>query len=142
MNEIDNVVAIIAQKHGVRIQKDDPVLMVDTILKQFGNSMEEMHQEHRQAFLSLLEAEQEKWSQESKKRADRVLTAALEASKKATRELIEINVKEIEASITSAMTPKIVFLEQQYAKVYYLAVANMLGAGLLACAALFFFFRA
>lgn len=142
MNDIDNIVAKIAQRNGIRIQKDDPILMLDTILKEYEYRIGEMQQQQRQTFLSLLEAEQEKWSQESKKRADRVLTAALEASKKATRELIEINVKEIEASITSAMSPKIVFLEQEYTKVYYLAVANMLGAGLLACAALFFFFRA
>lgn len=141
MQSIDECVGLIAQKHGIMIQKNDPIMIIHVLLEEIMQKVDSEHQEHRQAFLSLLEAEQEKWSQESKNRADRVLTAALEASKKATRELIEINVKEVEASITSAMTPKIVFLEQQYAKVYYLAVANMLGAGLLACAALFFFFR-
>lgn len=140
MNNLNNIVGEIAQRHGIRLQEDDPVLILDTVLKQFENHIEAMQQQHRQAFLSLLEAEQEKWNLESKKRADRVLTAALEASKQATRELLTDNVNDVEKTINKAMTSKITFLEQQYTKVYQIAIANMFAAGLLAFASMFLFF--
>lgn len=142
MAEIKTVIEEIARKHGLILGRDDPVLIVHTMLEMCGNELAEVMREiHRQGFAQYaqeMESEYAKWSSESHKRAEQVLSVAMLEAQKITDE----HVKTIKASLTAqvgdAIEAKMVEVKQVQDSQRWFAIANMITAGLLATAAMFF----
>lgn len=129
----------IAKKHGLMLPKDDPLLMLHSFLKIVLNDLRSQQEEILQAFVATLEGEHTKWNAETKARAERILSAALEAAHKASKQQIETETSKMLEAMRVAMMPQLKKLEHQSKVGYYLAAAHMIGAGLLAVAALFLF---
>ncbi len=142
MAELKTVIEEIARKHGIMVGRDDPVLIVHTMLEICGNELAEVMREiHRQGFVQYaqeMESEYTKWSSESHKRAEQVLSVAMLEAQKITDE----HVKTIKASLTAqvgdAIDAKMVGIRQVQCNQRWFAIANMITAGLLATAAMFF----
>ncbi len=142
MAELKTVIEEIARKHGIMVGRDDPVLIVHTMLEICGNELAEVMREiHRQGFVQYaqeMESEYAKWSSESHKRAEQVLSVAMLEAQKITDE----HVKTIKASLTTqvgdAIDAKMVEMKQVQDNQRWFAIANMITAGLLATAAMFF----
>lgn len=129
----------IARKHGVLLPKDDPLWMLHTYLETFLNDLCSQQEKILQAFVATLEGEHTKWNGETKARAERILSAALEAARKTSEQQIQTETRKMLEAMSVAMKPQLEKLENQSRVGYYLAVAHMIGAGLLAVAGLFFF---
>ncbi|MFI3271764.1 MAG: hypothetical protein R3Y11_06645 [Pseudomonadota bacterium] len=142
MAELKTVIEEIARKHGVILGRDDPVLIVHTMLEMYGKELAEvMHEIHRQGFAQYaqeMESEYAKWSSESHKRAEQILSVAMLEAQKIT----DAHVKTIKASLTAqvgdAIDAKMVGIRQLQSSQRWFAIANMITAGLLATAAMFF----
>lgn len=84
MNEpIDTLIKEIAVKHGVALGRDDPVLILhtmnETLLRESADKQEALFKGLKEE----LELQAKRWNEETKARAERVLNAALSATKDA-----------------------------------------------------------
>lgn len=129
----------IAKKHGMLLSKDDPLWMLHTYLETFLHDLRSQQEEVLKVFVATLEGEHTKWNVENKARAERILSAALEAAYKASGQQIQAETSKMLEAMSVAMQPQLEKLENQSRVGYYLAVAHIIGAGLLAVAGLFFF---
>lgn len=139
--DVQTIIQAIAKKHGVVLGKDDPVLMLHTFMECFLGTLATFQEEERARLVSALEMEQQKWSVESKARAERILTAALQGAQKTATELCEQSAATLVSKFDAAMTVKLDELAQKQVAVYRLAVVNLACAGLLAVAGLFLWLR-
>lgn len=136
MDDVEVIIQAIAKKHGVVLGKDDPVLMLHTFMECFLGTLSRHQEAERARLVSVMEMEQQKWSVESKTRAERILSASLEEARKTGATVCEQAGAALMTRISNALAEKLDVLEQKQITVYRLAVANVLGAGLLAVAAL------
>ena len=136
MDTLDAYIQEITSKHGMVVKKGDPVLILHTFLDKFEQDLHQAQEQQLQAFVSVLEAEQTKWLLESKSRADAVLNAALEASAQTADSLLSDKAKTLQEAVSQALAHRLQELEHHQQRAYHLAIANMIGAGLLAAAVL------
>lgn len=136
MDDMNLVIQTIAKRHGVVLNKEDPILMLHTYMECFQESLNKQQEEERHKLVSAMELEQQKWTAESKARAERILSASLEEAHKTATAVCEQAGAALMTRITNAMAEKLDVLERKEVTLYRLAMANMLGAGLLVVAAL------
>lgn len=117
MSAVDELIQKIAVKHGVMVGRDDPVMIVHTILEQFQSDLRDSQAALLRAHREELEAHAARWGGEAKEKAERILTASLSASKalmsealnegasmaaKRLAEQVEAALKEAERSVEAA----------------------------------------
>lgn len=113
-DSIDDLIREVAVKHGIALGKDDPILMLHTINRKLIREGVESQERILETFKGQLEEVAHRWGEDSKSKAERVLNAALaaskeamatgvkEASKIAATELSRV-IKESEASVTKTV---------------------------------------
>ncbi len=77
------LIAEIATRHGVAVSRDDPVMILATLNELLLEDSAKAQAELLARFKSEMEAIADKWTQDSKARAQAVLTLAVEASREA-----------------------------------------------------------
>lgn len=86
---VENLIKEIAAKHGIAVSRDDPILILQTInsrlLEDGARAQRAMLQEHKEE----LEAIAQRWGVDAKDKAERILTAALSASKDAMARMMQ-----------------------------------------------------
>lgn len=80
---VDELIKDIAVRHGVALSPDDPILIVSTLNRKLISDGAEAQEAILQTFKEELEGITGRWNAESKERAERILNAALTASKEA-----------------------------------------------------------
>jgi hypothetical protein len=94
-NELEELIKEIAVKHGIALGRDDPILILQTL----NNRLLHASQKAQQAMLDQYKAELEelslKWSADAKEKAERILNASLDASKKSMEQLMRASANEI-----------------------------------------------
>jgi hypothetical protein len=81
MTAADELIQKIAAKNGVIVGRDDPVMIVHTILELFQADLRDAQAALLRAHREELEAHAGRWGAEAKEKAERILSAALGASK-------------------------------------------------------------
>jgi hypothetical protein len=80
MNEqIDELIAEIAKKHGVALSRDDPILVMQTINSRLMSDSAQAQQLQLNKFKEDLEAISTQWQHDAKHRAEGILNASLSA---------------------------------------------------------------
>jgi hypothetical protein len=88
-DNIENLIKEVAVKHGVTIGKNDPILILTTINSRLIEDSQAGQKEILSEFKAELEEVTARWGIESKGKAERILTAALTASKEAMDQALE-----------------------------------------------------
>lgn len=88
-NEIDQLIKDIAIKNQISISKDDPVLILHTTNEMLLDKSKKMHAELIQNFQQELETALNQWDQQTKEKAEKILNASLQASKKAMNNIVQ-----------------------------------------------------
>lgn len=86
---IENIIEEVAVKHGVTIGKNDPILILTTINSRLIEDSQAGQKEILSEFKAELEEVTARWGIEAKGKAERILTAALTASKEAMDQALE-----------------------------------------------------
>ncbi len=86
---IENIIKEVAVKHGVTIGKNDPILILTTINSRLIEDSQVGQKEILSEFKAELEEVTARWGLEAKGKAERILTAALTASKEAMDQALE-----------------------------------------------------
>lgn len=82
-DQIEELIREIASKHGIAVSRDDPILVLQTINNRLLLESASSQQTQLEHFKEELEAVSRRWRTDAKDKADRTLTAALNASKEA-----------------------------------------------------------
>lgn len=110
-DKLDEIVKEIAQKHGVTISRDDPIMILHTLNELLLKENSVAQKVLLDTFKREIEGVASQWSQDAKNKAERTLNAALVAGKESIAAAAEENAKaiaftvkrEIEASLTSQL---------------------------------------
>lgn len=87
--------------HGTPVGKDDPILMVHTLVKTLLAEGHRAQDAQLEQFKSELEGIAFQWGNEAKDKAERILNASLAASKEAMANLMQTSVKEASQAMRS-----------------------------------------
>lgn len=80
-DQVDELIKEIAVKHGIAVSRDDPILVLQTINNRLMQDSSKAQQAQLDQFKEELETLALRWGLESKTYAERILNAALAASK-------------------------------------------------------------
>ena len=78
---VEELIGEIATTHGIAVGRDDPIMILHTINRRLLLDSQNVQQELLRRFQEELEAGAKRWGDDSKARAERVLNAALNASR-------------------------------------------------------------
>jgi hypothetical protein len=101
--KIEEIIKEIAHKNGIAIGRDDPIMILHTINERLLRDTQRSQQAALDSFKSELELISHRWGQDAKDKAERILNAALQASKESmatsinegTRQAVESAKKEL-----------------------------------------------
>lgn len=79
-DRIEELIRDIAVKHGIAVGRDDPIMILHTINERLMRDTQQAQQAALDRFRSELEMISHRWGQDAKDKAERILTAALQAS--------------------------------------------------------------
>ena len=102
-NEIDELIKEIAVTHGIAVGRDDPILILQTINNRLMQNTLKAQQEQLEQFKSELEEMSQRWSIDTKAKAERVLNAALDASKDSMEKMMQDGSKGVVTAINKEL---------------------------------------
>jgi len=83
---VEELIKEIAATHAISVGRDDPIMILHTINKRLLLDSYNVQQELLKRFEENLEAAAQRWAEDSKERAERILNAALTASRQSLNE--------------------------------------------------------
>jgi hypothetical protein len=81
MTDVEELIQEIALKHGITVSRDDPILILQTINKRLMEDSAKAQQEMLDHYKEELEVLAKRWGDDAKAKAEKVLNAALAASR-------------------------------------------------------------
>ena len=87
--QADDLIKVIAQKHGIAVGRDDPILVMQTINEQLMADSAKAQQAMLDSYKEQLEEMALRWNNDSKLMAEKVLNSALSASKNTMLKIME-----------------------------------------------------
>lgn len=90
---VEELIREIAANHGIAVGRDDPIMILHTLNKRLLMDSHNVQQELLRRFEENLEAATKRWDDESKARAERIVNAALDASRQTLDEAAAIGAK-------------------------------------------------
>ena len=135
-DKVEELIREIAAKHGIAVSRDDPILILQTINARLMADSAEKQQEILDSFKEELEGIAHRWGEDAKAKAERILNAALSASKEAMAKAmkdgantaIEAVRREIEDAVGRQLSAKVSDARR-------VAVMNMIAGGMVLFAA-------
>jgi hypothetical protein len=110
-NALGEMIKEIAEKHGIALGRDDPILILQTL----NNRLLQDNQKAQQAMLNQYKEELEalslRWSSDTKEKAERILNASLESSKVAMDQLMQAGTKELLLRFTSSIDESLILID-------------------------------
>lgn len=99
MNEIEELIKEIAVSHSIAVGRDDPILILHTINNRLMQNSQKAQQEMLDQFKSELEEMSQRWSIDTKAKAEKILNTSLDASKDSMERLMQDGSKAIVLAI-------------------------------------------
>jgi hypothetical protein len=97
--EVEELIKEIAAKHGIAVSRDDPIMVMQTINNRLMQDSAKAQQVQLDHYKEELEALALRWGNDAKDKAERILNAALSASKDAMYQAMQENAKSTAASV-------------------------------------------
>ncbi|EHW7386090.1 conjugal transfer protein TraM [Escherichia coli] len=135
-DKVEELIREIAAKHGIAVSRDDPILILQTINARLMADSAEKQQEILDSFKEELEGIAHRWGEDAKAKAERILNAALSASKdamaKAMKDGANTAVEAVRREIEDAVGRQ---LSAKVSDARRVAVMNMIAGGMVLFAA-------
>lgn len=104
MDQFDDLIREIATKHGIVVGRDDPILVLQTINLRLMQDSAKAQRVQLDQYKEELEGLALRWGNDAKEKAERILNAALAASKGAMEQLMEESAKKAAAAVSSEVS--------------------------------------
>ena len=135
MTDVEELIQEIALKHGITVSRDDPILILQTINKRLMEDSAKAQQEMLDHYKEELEVLAKRWGDDAKTKAEKVLNAALAAS----RETMAKTAQEVASTVKQAVAQEVeASLKKLHAPVRNarsLVIANVIAAAITLVAA-------
>lgn len=131
----EELIALVAKNHGVSLDKDDPIMIVQTMIRYVMNESRELQRETLEELKSELQGVFMQWEYNAKEKADRILNAALQANTEAMQRVLEASARETASLMRKEVEDSLRKSEAQYKRVRGLAYLNIAAAFLSVLAA-------
>jgi hypothetical protein len=132
---VDQLIREIAAKHGVAVGRDDPILILQTINAQLLEDGAKAQQDMLQTHKEELEDIAQRWGNDAKDKAERILSAGLAASKEAMARVTQEGALAATALMRSEIDQALGGITQALEQARDLARINMIAAALTLVAA-------
>jgi len=123
-DQIEALIREIAQKHGIVVGRDDPILILQTINNRLMQDSAKAQQTQLEKLKEELEALAQRWSLDAKEKAERILNASLTAGKQAMGQLMEEGTKATARLLAEETEALLTRLGQPVRDAHRLAVFN------------------
>lgn len=102
-DQVEELIKEIAAKHGIAVSRDDPILVLQTINNRLMQDSSKAQQAQLDQYKEELEALALRWGTDAKDKAERILNAALTASKGAMDKAMQENAKSTAATVRAGV---------------------------------------
>ncbi len=124
----DDLLKEIASKHGVALDREDPILIVQTmharLLTESRSAQQAMIDDYRTTLEGLLD----RWSAETKAKAERIVTASLAASTETMKTQMASHTTDLASAIRKEVTEGVEATEARMRRATTLGYLNLLAA--------------
>lgn len=103
MTDVEELIQEIALKHGITVSRDDPILILQTINKRLMEDSAKAQQEMLDHYKEEIEVLAKRWGDDAKTKAEKVLNAALTAS----RETMAKTAQEVASTVKQAVAQEV-----------------------------------
>ncbi len=103
MTDVEELIQEIALKHGITVSRDDPILILQTINKRLMEDSAKAQQEMLDHYKEEIEVLAKRWGDDAKTKAEKVLNAALAAS----RETMAKTAQEVASTVKQAVAQEV-----------------------------------
>jgi hypothetical protein len=125
---LEDLIREIAVKHGIAVARDDPILVLQTInnrLMQDSSKAQKLLLDEYKQELEMLALH---WVTDAKDRADRTLTAALDAAKKEVQEIMEESAHAVAQAVVVEIDTSLTRLDVRLRESHKIVVWNAVAA--------------
>lgn len=129
-DKIEETIKEIAAKHQIAVGRDDPILILHTINDRLMRDSATAQEEILWRFQEELEAIALRWSDDAKNKAERILTAGLNASKTAMASTMEEGANDVVEKIKKAGREIEKRINEASKKARTTAIINLIAAGM------------
>lgn len=129
MNEtIEELISEIAVKHGISVSRDDPILILQTLNARLLNDSAKVQKNQLDDQKQELEAMSLRWGNDIRDKSERLLNAALTASREAALSLIQESAIGATAAGRAEIENAVVMVRRELRQSRTVALMNMLAA--------------
>ena len=127
-DQVEELIKEIAAKHGIAVSRDDPILVLQTINNRLMQDSSKAQQAQLDQYKEELEALALRWGTDAKDKAERILNAALAASKEAMSKTMQENAKSIAATVRGEVDASLGRIGGQVKDAQRIGVLNVLAS--------------
>lgn len=124
----DDLLKEIASKHGVALDREDPILMVQTMHARLLADSRSAQQAMLEDYRKTLEALLDRWSAETTAKAERIVTASLTASTETMKAQMATTTTDLARTIRKEVTDVLETTETRMRRATTVAYLNLLAA--------------
>lgn len=144
-DELAELIREVAVQHGIALSREDPILILHTVNARLLANSQAAQQALLGEFKSELEEISTRWGADAKTKAERILNAALAASKETMASMMQEGAREITAGLQKEIAAAHSALQRPVAAAHRVAALNLLASALtvaaVAAAVIFSLFR-
>ena len=138
----DELIREIAAKHGIAIDRNDPILIMQTINKRLMEETQLAQEKMLVQFKEELEALSKRWSDDAKSRAERILNASLTAGRETMADALQQATQGARTTINTEITDLMVLFQARMVRSRNLAALNIIASLILLIAVCVLLWRA
>jgi hypothetical protein len=124
----DDLLKEIASKHGVALDRQDPILMVQTMHDRFLADSRSAQQAMLEDYRTTLEGMLDRWSAETTAKAERIVTASLTASTETMKAEMATQTTDVARAIRKEVTDVLEATEARMRRATTVGYLNLLAA--------------
>jgi hypothetical protein len=129
-DQIEELIREIAAKHGIAVARDDPILVLQTINNRLLQDSAAAQQAQLDQFKEELEAVSLRWKADAKDKAERVINAALAASKSAMDQILRDGARATVELLSAELESALATVSSQAREARRTALLNLLASSL------------
>ncbi len=124
----DDLLKEIASKHGVALDREDPILIVQTLHARLLTDSQSAQQAMLDEYRTTLEGLLERWSAETTAKAERIVTASLTATTETMKTQMATHTTDVANAIRKELTEVVETTEARMRRATTVGYVNLLAA--------------
>jgi len=128
MTDVEELIQEIALKHGITVSRDDPILILQTINKRLMEDSAKAQQEMLDHYKEEMEVLAKRWGDDAKTKAEKVLNAALAASRETMTKTAQETASTVKQAVAQEVEASLKKLHAPVRNARSLVFANVIAA--------------